>query len=204
MLKRVNTIIAKESHLDIGQFKISLRKDTDFSTTAYLNLEFTPRGNYQTEAAFPTMVISGHAIPTRSAPVSQLPRSGAMGAIAPLATVVRPFIATSTVAPGLPSLRSTTSAHGARLISGGAMGAASVLTATKSFAAPTTTPGLPTATATATPAMSATAMPAVRDKHLAPAPETPEPAHHARRVEHRLDGSRFNRLTGRVQSLQDQ
>ena len=29
-LKEVNMVIAKESYLDVGQFKIHLRKDTDF------------------------------------------------------------------------------------------------------------------------------------------------------------------------------
>ena len=62
----------------------------------YLDLELAPRGKYQTGAAFPTRIISGHTIPTRSALVSRLLKSGAMGAIAPLATAARPFIATST------------------------------------------------------------------------------------------------------------
>ena len=42
-----------------------------------------------------------------------------MGAVAPLATAARPFIATSTAAPGFPALQTTALAHGARLISVG-------------------------------------------------------------------------------------
>ena len=49
-----------------------------------------------------------------------------MGAVAPLATAARQFIVASTVAPGLPALRSIASALDARPIKGGAMGAASV------------------------------------------------------------------------------
>ena len=114
-LKGINTVIAKESYLDVRQFKIPLRKDTECPTLDYLNLELAPRGNYQTEAAFPTRVTSGHAIPTGSALASRLLRSGAMGA-------------------------------------------ASAFTVTTSSLAPTTTPGLPTTTATTTSAMPATAM----------------------------------------------
>ena len=44
--KGVNTIIAKESYLDVGQFKISLRKDTDYLTIDYLDFELAPRENY--------------------------------------------------------------------------------------------------------------------------------------------------------------
>ena len=102
VLKEIKTVIDKESYLDVGQFKISLREDTECSTTDYLDVELTPRGNYRTEAAFPTRVISGHTIPTGSALASQLLRSGAIGAVHPLATAVRPLIATSTAAPGLP------------------------------------------------------------------------------------------------------
>ena len=56
-LKGINTGIAKESYLDVGQFKIYLRKDTECPTIDYLDLELAPRGNYQTEATFPTRVI---------------------------------------------------------------------------------------------------------------------------------------------------
>ena len=66
-LKGINAVMAKESYLDVGQFKIALRKDTECPTIDYLDLELAPRGNYQMEAAFPTRVISGHTIPTGSA-----------------------------------------------------------------------------------------------------------------------------------------
>ena len=114
-LKGTNTVIAKELYLDVGQFMIPLRKSTGCPTLVYLDLELAPRGNCQTEAAFPTRVTSGHTIPRGSALASRLLRSGAMGA-------------------------------------------ASAFTATTSFVAPTTTPGLQTTTATATPVMPATAM----------------------------------------------
>ena len=63
-LEGITTVIAKESYLDVGQFKIILRKDNEYSTTDYLDLKRAPRVNYQTEAAFPTRVILGHTIPT--------------------------------------------------------------------------------------------------------------------------------------------
>ena len=106
-LKGINTVIAKESYLDVGQFKISLRKDTECPTFDYLDLELAPRGNYKTEAAFSMRVISGHTIPTGSALASRLLRSGAMGAVAPLATAAGPLIATSTAAPDLRVLQTT-------------------------------------------------------------------------------------------------
>ena len=65
-LERVNTAIAKESYLDVGQFKLPLRKDTDRPKMNYINLKFVPKGNFQTEVAFPTRVILGHAISTGS------------------------------------------------------------------------------------------------------------------------------------------
>ena len=46
-----------------------------------------------------------------------------MGVVAPLATVARSFIETSTTVRGLLALQTTASAHGARLTSGGTMGA---------------------------------------------------------------------------------
>ena len=98
--KEVKTVITKESYLNVGQFKIPPHKDTKCPTIDYLDLELAPRGNYQTEAAFPTRVISGHTIPTGSALASGRLRSGAMGAVAPFATAARPFIATSTAALG--------------------------------------------------------------------------------------------------------
>ena len=70
--------------------------------------------------------------------------------------------------------------------------------------APTSAPGLTTATTTATPAMPATAMVAVRGKHLAAAPGTSERAQYAHCVEHRRDGSQFRRHSDRVRHLQDQ
>ena len=100
-----------------------------------------------------------------------------MGVVAPLAIAARPLIATSTAAPGLPVLQTTASAHGARLINGGTMGAASTSTGTTSFAAPTVILGLVTATTTATPVMSTPAMAAAGSEHLLPAPGASERAH---------------------------
>ena len=48
-LKGVNTVIANEPYLNVGQFKIPQREDTQCPTIDYLDLELTPRGNYQTE-----------------------------------------------------------------------------------------------------------------------------------------------------------
>ena len=62
-LNRENTVIPKEPYLDIGHFKISLRKNT----IDYLDLKLTTRGNYQMGAAFLTRVISGRTVPTGSA-----------------------------------------------------------------------------------------------------------------------------------------
>ena len=104
VLKGGNTAIAKESYLDVVQFKIVLRKNTDFPTTVYLNLELTPRDNYQTKAALSTVVISGHTIPTRSALASRHLRGGTIGAV----TLHVPFSVISMAAPGLPALRSIT------------------------------------------------------------------------------------------------
>ena len=137
------------------------------------------------EAALPARVISGLTIPTGLALASRLLRSGAMGEVAPLATAARAFIVIYTAAPGLSALRTTALVLGARLISGGAMGASTSFTATVSFAALTTTPGLPIATATTTLAMLATAMAAAGGEHLAQMPETSERAHHAGRSEYR-------------------
>ena len=97
-----------------------------------------------------------------------------MGAYVPLAAPARPFIATSTAAPGLPALQTTALAHGVRPISGGIREAASTSAGTTSFVAPTITPGLVNATTTATPAMSTTAMAAAGSEHLSPAPGTSE------------------------------
>ena len=146
-LKGINTVIAKESYLDVGQFKLPLRKDTECPTINYLDLELAPRGNYEKETAFPTRVISGHTIPTGSALASRLLRSGAVGAVAPLATAARPLIATFTAASGLPALQTT--AYRVCRIRGGTIGATSTSTGTTSFAAPTIAPGLATATTTA-------------------------------------------------------
>ena len=178
MLKGINTVIAKKLYLDFGQFKIPLRKDTECPTIDYLDLELAPRDSYQTKAAFPTRGIARHTIPTGSALASRLLRSGAMGAVAPVATAARPYIATSPAAPGIPVLQTTASAHGALLISGRHMGVASTSTGTTSFAAPTITPGLVNATTTATPAMPTTAMAAAGSEHLPPAPGASERAHH--------------------------
>ena len=150
-LKEINTIIAKESYLDVGQFKITLRKDME-RHIRLPRLELAQRGNYQMKQAFSTRVISGHTIPTGSVLASQRLKSGTMETAAPLTTVARPFIATYTEAPGPPALQTTASAHCARLISGDTMGA------TTSFTVPTITSGLVTATTTATPAMPTTAM----------------------------------------------
>ena len=139
-----------------------------------------------------------------------------MGAVAPFSTAARPFIATSTVASGLPALRTTASAHNARLISGGTMGEASTSTVTTSFTTPTITLGLANAITTARPAILTTVMAVAGSKQLAPAPETserehlaPTPqaselVHHAGRTEHHRDGSQFHRLADRVRHLQHQ
>ena len=89
-----------------------------------------------------------------------------MAAVAPLATATWRFVVTSTMAPGLPALRTTASADGARLISGGTIGVTSTSTATTSFVAPTITPGLPSATTTATPVMLTTAMASAGDYYV--------------------------------------
>ena len=81
-----------------------------------------------------------------------------MGAVAPLATVAQLFIVTTAAAPGLVAQRNTASAHGARLGSDSAMEGTSAFIATTSFAAPTSAPGLPIFTTTATPATPSTAM----------------------------------------------
>ena len=206
-LEGINTVFAKELYLDVGQSKIPQREDIEYLTLDYLDLELAPRGNYQTEAAFPTRVISGHTIPTGSALASRLLRSRVMGVVAPLAKAARPFTATSTAGTSLSALQTTASNHGARLISGGTMRAASTSTATTSFAVPTITPGLVTATTIATPAMPTTAMAAAGSEHLPSAPGTSERellapalpaserAHHAGRTEHR---SQFHELADRV------
>ena len=64
----VNTVIAKESYLDVIHFKITLLKYTDCPTIDYLDLELAPRGNCQTEAASPTRIIAGHTIQTSRRP----------------------------------------------------------------------------------------------------------------------------------------
>ena len=166
-LKEINTAIAKESYLDVGQFKIPLRKDTEGPTLDYLDLELAPRGNYKTEVEFLTRAISGHTMPTGSALASRLLRSGAMGVVTPLATMARPFIAISTAAPGLPPLRTTASAHGA----------ASTSTGATNFAALMITPGLVNATTTATPAIPTPVMATAGSEHLPPAPGASERAH---------------------------
>ena len=176
-LKGINTPIAKKPYLNVGQFKIPLRKDTECPTTDYLDVDLAPRGNYQTEAAFPKRVFSGHTITTRSALASRLLRSDAMGAVAPLATAARPLIATSTTALDLPVLQTTALAHGAPLINGGTMGASSTSAATTSFAGATIAPGRVNDTTTATPAMQTPVMAAAGSEHLLPAPGASERAH---------------------------
>ena len=216
-LKGINTVIAKESYLDVGQFEIPLRKYRERPTIDYLDLELAQRGNYQTEAAFPTRFISGHTVPTGSGLFSRLPRNGAIGAVAPLATAAaKLFITTITTASGLPTLRSIVSAHGTHLISCGTIRAVSTSTVTTSFAVLTITPGLVTATITATPAMPTAAMAAAGSEHfppapgtsecdhLAPAPRASEGAHHAGHAEHHQDVSQFHQLADRVRHLQHQ
>ena len=169
-LKGIRTIIVEESYLDVGQFKVPLCNDTECPPIDYLDLDLAPRGKYQTEAAFPTRIISEHTIPTGSALTSRLLRSGAMGAVAPLAKAARPFIAASSAAPGLPALQTAASAHDARLINGGTMGATSTSTCTKYFAVPTVTPGLVNATTTATSTIPTSVMATAGNEHLPPAP----------------------------------
>ena len=43
VLREVNIVIAKESYLDVGQFEIPLRKDTNCPTIDYPSLELAPR-----------------------------------------------------------------------------------------------------------------------------------------------------------------
>ena len=199
-LKGVNTAIVKEPSLDVDRFKMLSRKDTDYPTKYYLDLELAPRGNCQAEAVFPTRVISGHTIPTGSALASRPLSSGAVGVVTPLATAAQPFIMASTAATGIPALRTTASAHGERLVSSGIVEVASDFAATTSFAAPKITSGLPTATATAKPAILATAT-ATRSEHLAPTPWTSKRAHYAGLAEHHRSGSQFNCLTDHVRYL---
>ena len=176
-LKGIYTIIAKESYLDVGQFTIPLRKDTECRTIDYLDLELATKGNCQTEAAFPTRVISEHTIPTGSALASRILTSGAKEAVAPLATAARTVIAISAGAPGLPTLQTTASAHGARPINGGTMEAISTSTGTTSFAAPTIMPGLVNATSIVTPAIPTSVVAAAGSEHLTSATGASERAH---------------------------
>ena len=107
-------------------------------------------------------------------------RTRATKAVA-LATAGRLFIVTSTAAQGLLVLRTITSAYSVHLINDDAMRATLASTVTTSFAAPTTTPELPTATAAATAAMPATAIVAAGGEHLAPASGTSKRVHHVGR-----------------------
>ena len=159
----VYIVIDKEPYWDVGQCKIPLRKDAECPTLYYLNLELAPRGNYQMEATFPIRVISGRTIPTGSALASRFRKSEAMNTVAPLATAARASIPTSTVASGLPGLRTTASAHGPRLTKGGTIEAAS--TSTASTSAPTITPGLSSAITNAAPAILTTVMMMARSEH---------------------------------------
>ena len=99
-----------------------------------------------------------------------------MGSVAPLATATRPLIAKKTAASCLPAPQTTASAHNARLINGGTMGAASTSTGTMSFAAATITPELVNATTTTTPAMPTPVMAAAESEHLPLAPGVSERA----------------------------
>ena len=88
--------------MDIAQFAIHLRKDTDWPIIDNLNLELAPRDNYQTEAAFLTRVILGHKLPTGSALTSRLLRIRVMGGmVVTLTTAAQRFIVVSTVVLGL-------------------------------------------------------------------------------------------------------
>ena len=149
-LKGVNTVIVNMSYLDVGQLKIPLRKDTGCPAIDYFDLELAPRGNYQTEAEFPTRASrnSGKVVH----------RDIFGGVRSPAAT--------------------NCSFSYWHLINGRVMRSTSAFTVTTSFTAPTATVGLPTAVATATPAMPATA-PAARGKYLSLAPKASERAHHA-------------------------
>ena len=138
------------SYLDVGQFKIPLRKNTGCPAIDYFDLELAPRSNYQTEAEFPTRASrnSGKAV-----------HGDIYGGVrSPAAT--------------------NCSFSYWHLINGRVMRSTSTFTVTTSFTAPTPTMGLPTAAATATPAMPATA-PVARGKHLSLAPTPSERAHHA-------------------------
>ena len=132
MVGVVNRLIAKEPYVDVGHFKIPLRKNTDSSTTDYLDLELAPRGNYSTEAVVLTRVVSGNAILTRSALVLRPLRSGPMGAVARLAKAARPSSETSTTARGLLAVQNIASVNDTRhTMSGVTLGSTSALTATK-------------------------------------------------------------------------
>ena len=63
-LKGINTAIAKE-YRTCTRWSVQniSTQDTECPTLDYLDRELAPRGNYQTEAAFPSRVISGHTVP---------------------------------------------------------------------------------------------------------------------------------------------
>ena len=90
-LKGVNTFIRNRTWT-LVKSKVPLRKDNDCPAIDYLDVELATKGNHQTEAVFPARVILGYTIPTESALASRRLRSGAMQAVASLATVVRSFI----------------------------------------------------------------------------------------------------------------
>ena len=140
----------------------------------------------------------------------RLLRNGARGVVTPLTTAAaRPFIAISTVAPGLPPLWTTISAHSVRLISGSIMGVASISTATTSSWRPRLPqgchpPAMPTTTMVAAGSEHLSPAPWTSEReHLAPAPRALQRAYRADRAEDRRDGSQFHRLADRVRHLQD-
>ena len=214
-LKGMNTAIAKESYLGVGQFKIPLRKGTECPTIDFFDLKLVPGGNYQTEAAFPTRVILRHTIPTGSALASQRLSSGAMGAVVSLATAARWSIEITMTAPGLPVPRSTSSAHGPpnqwwRHEGGFNFRSDYAFRGTHDYARAgncylATTPAMPTAAMAAEGSEHLAPAPGTSEpKHLAPVPGASERARHASRAIHHRDGSRFHRLADRLRHLQDQ
>ena len=158
--------IAKESYSNVGQFKIPLRKDTECPTIDYLDLDLAPKQLPNRSSVSDEGHLGAH---NTDGVGSDLPTSQerSYGGGRPS----RPFIATPTLAPGLSVRRITASAHGARLISGGTMGAASTSIVTTSFAAAKNALGLATTTTTATPVMPTATMAAMAKAFPAPTPE---------------------------------
>ena len=154
-LKGVNTIIAKQSYLNVGQFNNTSSEKTVTAPPSTTSNSSLPQP--QNRSSVPD---EGHlgALPTDEAdfglPPSQERGHGDGCRSRNFGKAVHRDIYGGVRYPGTTddsfSCRRATRQWCVR--------AALAFTATTSIVAPTTTPGLPTATATATPAMSATAM----------------------------------------------